>query len=344
MDCPENFSEEELLLNESFHNWVKNNNLADINYWEGWLARYPEKSMLVQNARNIILSLSPEERHIPANEVAAAWVELQQRLKQRKLPDKHQKNSSYPAFKKWYAIAAVFLGLCMSGFVIWHWLMTDKLTEYATNFGETKALVLPDGSEVMLNGNTQIRYKETWTGRNNREVWLAGEAYFSVRKFAGQPEIKFIVHTAKLDVEVLGTQFNVSDRKNATQVVLNEGQVKVRTKKDTYAAPMILKPGELLKFCNTQQTVIKKVVNPHMYSSWKFRKMVFEETTIEELAERIEATYGYKVVFADRTVAMRKLTGTIPSDNIDVLLLTLSKLFDLDVRKDKNNIFIKSNY
>jgi ferric-dicitrate binding protein FerR (iron transport regulator) len=70
--------------------------------------------------------------------------------------------------------------------------------------------------------------------------------------------------------------------------------------------------------------------------------MMFEETSLQEIAERIEATYGYKVIFADTALAARKLTGTIPSDNIDVLLLTLSKLFNLNIGKEQNQIIIKS--
>jgi ferric-dicitrate binding protein FerR (iron transport regulator) len=341
MDHFKDFSEEELLLNESFHNWVKQNNPVDIAYWEQWLAKYPEKSRAVQNVRNIILSLSPDEPAVPAHEVAEAWGKLQRTLQVRKQLENRPKPVSGISIKKWYAVAAVFACICISYVLIEYVWLAEKYIKYATQFGETKDLVLPDGSQVTLNGNTQLEYKERWDELDNREVWLAGEAYFSVTKAKYKEQIKFIVHTDKLDVEVLGTQFTISNRKKSTQVVLDEGKIKVRPKADT--AVMFMQPGELLKFCNTRQEIIKKVVNPQMYSSWKHKKMVFEETSIRELAERIEFTYGYSVLFADKDLTQRKLTGTIPSDNLDVLLLTLSKVFDLEIRKEKNQIVIKSN-
>jgi transmembrane sensor len=340
MDHFKDFSEEELLLSESFHNWVKHNKAADVSYWEEWLARHPEKGMTVQNARNMILQLSAEEPDVPAHEVAEAWGKLQQAIGQRKLPASKPKPALRLSLTKWYAVAAVFAGICAIGLLTGYLLLADTYTEHATQFGETKDLVLPDGSQVMLNGNTRLKYRQKWAAHNNREVWLTGEAYFSVSKAVHRRQAKFIVHTDNLDVEVLGTQFNVSNRKRSTQVVLNEGQVKVRPRQDT--AAMIMQPGELLKFCDTRQIVIKKTVNPQMYSSWKYKKMMFEETSMRELAERIEFTYGYKVLFADEDLAGRKLTGTIPSDNIDVLLLTLSKVFNLEVRKEKNHILLKS--
>jgi ferric-dicitrate binding protein FerR (iron transport regulator) len=237
--------------------------------------------------------------------------------------------------------AAIFLGLCVSGFFGWQLFTAHKHIQYYTEFGETKTLLLPDKTQVTLNGNTRLSYREKWYGQEDREVWLNGEAYFSVTKSIEKDKAKFVVHTENLDVEVLGTQFNISNWKNSTQIVLNEGEVKVNQKKELKAAPMIMKPGELLKFCNTQHTIIKKIVNPQMYSSWKFKKMVFEETSVREIAERIELTYGYQVKFNDQALAGRKLTGTIPSDNIDVLLLTLSKLFSLNIQKEKNQILIK---
>jgi ferric-dicitrate binding protein FerR (iron transport regulator) len=240
-------------------------------------------------------------------------------------------------------MAAVLVGLCVSIAIGWKIVVGTGHIEYVTAFGETRALVLPDGSQVMLNGNTRLSYSEKWAAQQTREVWLSGEAYFSVKKSTDKARSRFIVHTKKLDVEVLGTQFNVSGRKNATQVVLNEGEVKINPGDGAKVPPLIMKPGELLEYSGTQQPIIRKVVNPQMYSSWKFKKMVFEETTLKEIAERIEATYGYRVLFADTALAGRRLTGTIPSDNMDVLLLTLSKLFNLDIRKDQNQLSIKSN-
>jgi ferric-dicitrate binding protein FerR (iron transport regulator) len=286
-----------------------------------------------------------EDPQVPQHEIGEAWVQLQQALTKRRLLVDSSGTASAMLSKNaligWYSVAAILVSICVSAVVGWRIFTSGNRIEYVTGFGQTKAILLPDSSQVILNGNTRLSYDQKWTGQEDREVWLDGEAYFSVAKSAKEGNKRFVVHTEKLDVEVLGTQFNVSDRKNATQVVLNEGEIKVNPS-HKIASSVILKPGDLLEYSSTQQTIIKKVVNPHMYSSWKFKKMAFDETSMQEIAERIEATYGYQVIFRDIALAGRKVTGTIPSDNIDVLLLTLAKVFNLDIRKEQNQIFIKS--
>lgn len=85
---------------------------------------------------------------------------------------------------------------------------------YATQYGEQRVVELPDHSVVSLNANSTLRFRNDWSQANTlREVWLDGEAFFSVQKQEGAAgPAKFIVHTNDLDVEVLGTRFNVSNR------------------------------------------------------------------------------------------------------------------------------------
>ena len=344
MDQPHPITEEELLMDVSFHNWVKRRNQADIQFWEEWVARHPDQRTVIYHAKDLILSLTAEGNTtpVPQVEIHQAWNQLQKvltRRQQLKTPTKSSGKIS--RFRKGYVVAAILIVLCISSIIGWQYTIESKKINYATAFGETKVIVLPDGSQVTLNGNTRLSYNKEWAAQENREVWLCGEAYFHVVRFEHKGNLKFTVHTDKLDVEVLGTQFNVSDRKYSTQVVLNEGEIKINPGRKVKAAPMMMKPGELLEYSSTQETFTKKTVNPQMYSSWKNKMMVFEETTMQSIAARIESTYGYRIQFGDSALARRKLTGTIPSDNIEILLLTLSKLFNLEIQKQEDQLYIK---
>src|SRR5690606_15777064 len=95
-----------------------------------------------------------------------------------------------------------------------------------TGYGETRKINLPDGSLVVLNANSELKYESNWQQAPMREVWLQGEAFFEVVKTT--EEKQFIVHTGSLDVEVLGTQFNVHNRHQKVQVVLSSGKVKLQ--------------------------------------------------------------------------------------------------------------------
>lgn len=81
---------------------------------------------------------------------------------------------------------------------------------------------LPDGSEVWLKAGSELEYNNDFNV-SGRSVKLDGEAYFDVAKNPGNP---FYVHTSSLRIKVVGTAFNVKDRKNSSpEVVLARGTV-----------------------------------------------------------------------------------------------------------------------
>jgi transmembrane sensor len=97
-----------------------------------------------------------------------------------------------------------------------------------TSFGEQQIVTLLDGSEVILNAKSELKYnKKNW--ETNREVFLNGEAFFKVKKGS-----KFTVTTTNGDVSVLGTQFNVNTDKNFFEVICYEGKVKVTSHTKEY--------------------------------------------------------------------------------------------------------------
>jgi transmembrane sensor len=97
----------------------------------------------------------------------------------------------------------------------------NKDVSFHANFGEQQVVALLDGSEVILNAKSELKYnKKNW--KNNREIFLSGEAFFKVKKGS-----KFTVTTTNGTVTVLGTKFNVNANKNFFDVICYEGKVKV---------------------------------------------------------------------------------------------------------------------
>src|SRR5690606_18122735 len=137
----------------------------------------------------------------------------------------HERQRKFITQQNWYRIAAVFAGLLLvSALLLWVYRTSD--TTYTTAFGEVKTILLPDSSEIILNANSTLSYATHWNKSKAREVFLSGEAFFKVQeKPVASGYAKFVVHTGNLDIEVLGTQFNVHHRRNKTQVVLNSGKV-----------------------------------------------------------------------------------------------------------------------
>ncbi len=246
---------------------------------------------------------------------------------------------SQPGIPWWKVAAAVAGILLLSG--IFFLYKQDQALNYATSFGEKKTLILPDGTEVTLNANSELRLNEQWEEGSVREVWLEGEAFFSV--VHTEDDRKFLVHTSnELSVEVLGTQFNVNSRKNRATVVLNSGKVKVQAQQAGAAAQWLMQPGDLIAYERETQQVNQKMVDTALYTSWRNNLLLFKDASLGEIALMINDNYGFEVTFENDSLAQLRFTGSNPADQLDLLLKTLARSFDLQIAKEGKLINIKS--
>ncbi|MCI1186992.1 FecR domain-containing protein [Hymenobacter sp. DH14] len=242
-----------------------------------------------------------------------------------------------PVWRRWAAAAALAGTAAVGG-----WLLTQRTPaaqEVATAYGEVHTIKLPDGSEATLNGHSTLRYAAGWVASKPREVWLDGEGYFSVKH---QPNNqRFVVHTrAGFAVEVLGTKFTVYRRRDQARVVLLSGKVRVDFD-DQQRPDVILKPGELLETRDAQpQAPVHKAVRTAPYAAWKDAKLVLEETSIAELATRLQDTYGVEVVVNSPALAERRMTGTVPVSDLEVLLQALQETFHLKATREAGRIVL----
>jgi len=247
-----------------------------------------------------------------------------------------------PQWRRWAAAAAAVVTLAGGSWLLYSQRPVAPV-EVATNYGQTRLLHLPDGSEVTLNGHSKLRYTARWAVGQPREVWLDGEGYFSVRH---QPDNqRFMVHTqAGFSVEVLGTKFTVNRRRDQARVVLISG--KVRVDFDNPDQPdIIMTPGELVETHDAQPAlVVHKSVRPAPYAAWKDAQLVLDETTIAEMAARLQDTYGIEVIVKNPELNQRKMTGTIPVRDLDVLLLALQEAFHLKAIRQGNRIVLSDPY
>jgi ferric-dicitrate binding protein FerR (iron transport regulator) len=205
---------------------------------------------------------------------------------------------------------------------------------HQTAFGETKKVVLPDSSVITLNANSTLTYASQWNSHKAREVWLEGEAFLHVVKKPGAGNAIFKVHTDKLNVEVLGTAFNVNSRRGITRVVLNSGKVQLHTQDATNKGSLVMKPGELVEFSEEANAFTKKIVDPEVYTSWRNHKLLFSDNTLQEIAQVLEDNYGLEILIQDPLLKERKLTGEIPSTDEQTVLEVLCE--SLNIRYTKN--------
>ena len=258
-------------------------------------------------------------------------------IKQRLGLEKKKKEAPVFFFRHTiYKVAASLLILMGVG-AIWYLnypvksieIQASNNYEVQTQYGERLTVVLPDESSVVLNGNSKLRYSKNWSDQNPREVWIDGEGFFAVQHTKNHQ--KFIVHTREgLNVEVLGTKFNVKTREHGSEVLLTEGKVKLDVD-NTAASSVYLNPGELATM--KQNKLSKRVVKDIQYTSWVKSKLVFDKTPLLELTQMLQDTYGLNISFQDEELKNRQLSGEISSATADDILFAIAETFNIKVTK-----------
>ncbi|WP_343688124.1 FecR domain-containing protein [Chitinophaga sp.] len=236
-------------------------------------------------------------------------------------------------------VAAVTAGLIVmtyAGVSFYHY---QQLKVIHTAYGELRTVVLPDQSVITLNANSTLRYYDNWKHVKNREVWIEGEAWFSVHPTpVPRP---FLVNTAsRMQVEVLGTTFNLIDRHGRMQVVLNSGKVRLHSSKEPEKS-IVMQPGDLVEFKQQEQTMQRKHADTLTYTSWTKRNLHFENATFAQLAQQLEDTYGVSVEIRDSSLLRQQFTGTVPGQQMNMLLDGLSELFHVKITKENNKVIIE---
>ena len=247
-------------------------------------------------------------------------------------------------WQRWAAAAAVLVGLAAGGG--WFWQAAHEqpaLTQLSTPYGRTRVVQLPDGSTVTLNSHSTLRYATNLGQAGEREVWLDGEAYFAVKHLPDHR--RFVVRTtAGFKVEVLGTKFTVYRRHQQGRVVLLSGKVKVDFADSTRSNDVVLRPGELVETWDAQpRQVLHKAVNVAPYAAWKDDKLVFDGTSVAEVATRLSDTYGVAVMVENPVLMQRKITGTFPVGDMEAVLQLLEKSFQLTVRREQNQVTLSDH-
>lgn len=181
--------------------------------------------------------------------------------------------------KTFYRVAAVLVLALTSGYLFFY----SNNTSFETQIAQRKTFTLPDNSEVVLNAVSKISFNEKkWA--NNRTLTLEGEAFFKVKK--GQT---FSVKTTDGIVTVLGTQFNVKERKNYFEVRCYEGLVSVTHNNNTTKLP----PGKTFRVINGTIENVEdfNAQNP----SWIQQESSFNNIPLGQVIAELERQYDLKI-------------------------------------------------
>lgn len=344
-----NYSVEDFVTDNYFRKWILGGGEVE-EFWQHFLSDSPEKKHTLIKAAELIKVL--QFRSSPP-----ASIKMEQALQQT-LAQIDTKNSSHSfGWRKYAAIVAVFL--FVSSLSLFYFIGNFGQITHTTAFGEKQNLILPDGSEVILNANSSIVYDKDWKEGQLRKVNLKGEAFFEI--VHQKNHAQFVVHTDAFDVKVVGTSFNLISRPNKHQVMLKEGKVEVHLSEtsddflsflDSIELKHVLQnkilqlsPNQLFEVNTKKRQFIHEQVNPDTYTGWLSNKFVCDQTSLSELALFIKNQYGWQVKTTNVELLNKELTGTIPTNNLDVLLEALPIILEVNIKvdKEKKEIILSDN-
>lgn len=337
------YSVNDFVLDDYFIKWVKFPDPQTDAFWQNWLKDHPQKEAIIEEARQIALFFSLPGKHLNEKDKDDLWERIQSGNTRRK----SAKQGETIAIRLFLAerllkgkVAASLAAILLVA-ACWNWASrSPQRRSCNTAYGEVKNIQMPDGSAVTLNGNSSLSFPAVWEEQEDREVQLTGEAFFEVVKKPGKANAKFVVHTNGMDITVLGTRFNVYNRRDKVQVALQEGKVSLlQAGKEPRPIPMV--PGDLIEFSRQHYTLTRRKVNPLMFSSWKEGETLFEDKPLGEIAQQLEDTRGLQVIFADESLRQLRFTGTLPNADLDKFLLVLSKSFGIKVSRQGSQIIFQ---
>ena len=323
------FTVKDFVENEDFQSWVLNPNAESEDHWNTWLKEHPGHDELVAEAREIILLLGFSDDPLANRDFIDVWRKIRQDVQLTEADSAQSRRTAW-----YWRAAAVLVGLAMltAGYLLY--TQSTRTVIYSSGYGEIKHVVLPDNSKVTLNGNSELRLsKSLWNASADREVFLEGEAFFEVTHIETQGQAKkFLVRTSELDVEVLGTAFNVNSRHQETEVILNSGKVQLSIPQTTDTTRLLMAPGDLVTFNKlVGNTVVSKTESPDRLTAWRSNKLIFDGTPLIEIAEILNDTYGLEVKFPSDSLKEKRFKGTFLADDINILRVALTQTYNVEI-------------
>lgn len=215
-----------------------------------------------------------------------------------------------------------------------------ELQEILVNNGETRNLILPDNTKVVLDSGTLFRYPSNFNGET-REVFLSGEGYFEVYANLKKP---FILHANHAVIKVKGTKFNVRawrDTQNVKVAVI-EGKVSLNSEKADHNAEVIISKGQMSVLHRKRKPLKPFQVDVNKELNWLNREMAFENVSLLEVLAQLERWYNVKFVLADDIPVFDSLTVNIENKPLEDILELIGTITGLNYRHEGNIVYLSS--
>lgn len=294
-----------------------------------------------ENARQLfrmeeIYQLGKENPRVMEQQMLLAEKRLLKRIKKEE--SERTRTLRMYQWMKYAAIVAVVL-LLGGGAGYWFYQNDPDMLVAVANEGIVKEVSLPDGTRVWLNNSATLKYPREFS-KDERSVYLEGEAYFKVTKNHQKP---FIVESDAMRVKVLGTTFNFKSdpRCRVAEATLIEGEIEVKGQREE--GQIILAPGQRAELNKSTGRLTVKQVDAKLDAVWHDDLIPFEKADIFTITKALERFYDVKIILSPDIRPDKTYSGVLKKkSNIESVLKSLQNSIPIDYKIVGSNIFISS--
>lgn len=328
----------DFVMDEDFIRWVFENKPADEEAWKKWLSQNPDKHLMVAEARRILESLKIEEQS-PSDQ------HVQEEIDKLMMTIRPQATSAASRFsigaRRWLVAASIALialtlaafyfftgrgdGQSVSQYNYTAQVSSRPLMENINTSNSPTKVSLPDGSVVTLAPESRISYANSFDSAATRDVYLSGEAFFSVVKNQHQP---FRVFSNEIITKVLGTSFSVKsfEKDSTIQIIVKTGKVSVYTQAGKNRAShddknklggILLTANQQLVYAKIPQTFQKviaespSIIEPTMINP----NMAYDDVPLHEVFQQLSAAYGINIIYDTELLKNCTVTADIRNES-----------------------------
>ncbi len=242
-------------------------------------------------------------------------------------------------FRRYVPLVLAAAAAVVVGMTVWRSRIgSEPEAGPAVNFvaAESRALQLPDGSVVLVRGDSKVSHD--FSGTERRVILGAGEAFFSVAK---DPTHPFIVEASGVAVRAVGTAFNVRRDNNGINLIVTEGRVRVATKRTTEESSPLITAGQKMQVeARTAPSASAAVpITPGEIEAelkWRSPQLEFNHASLSRVLAAFGEHSSQRIQLGDPSLAQREISGTFQADNIEGFLRLAELSFGMKVERGAN--------
>jgi ferric-dicitrate binding protein FerR (iron transport regulator) len=235
--------------------------------------------------------------------------------------------------------ATLLIGLSV-GYMFWKgsFANTDKtyIVQQITRSGQQKIITLSDGTKVTLNNASKLSYASVF-GNNKREVYLTGEAFFDVKHDTNRP---FLVHTSQLNVQVLGTSFDVKSYRADAKTTVSVATGKVGVSSKNVAATQMLLPGNQLAYTDNDTRFVKTDIGADEIIAWQNGILTFKQEAISDVKADLQRWFNVTIIIHRNALLNKRVTASFTRKSLPDVLNILSQTVGFTYKINKNEVHI----